>query len=401
MCIAIASPRGVRPPNEEIFRNCWESNPDGAGFAFAYDGVVFIKKGFMTFDAFLASFNECNKRYNLEECGCLIHFRIATHGGVNQAMTHPFPIVADNGALSKIEYVSDYAVIHNGTISLTSSDAYREKNMSDTAIFVRDYLTLIAQNRQWFKRESNIELIHKLINSKMAILNGRGEIIHTEGFTEDGGNFYSNGTYKTIRVRTSKAPHYYNYSPYNYDNYDEYEDYTGWRDYNYGKYNDYSANSGTSCTSYQLGTKQTKLNTTIPMMRCIVGDTIEGDSLTDVCSSWKERNYALSKEGFLYLLIPPDSSKNGEYCSDYQYSLEFVGIGAFFGSSTVEREFHPNFYVYKDQFMNDSDPEALLAEELPKTSEAPTKKNETSEEKNETKTEEKVKETENTTVEPY
>ena len=80
MCIAL-----VKLPDanvsEDNLRACWQSNPDGAGFAYIKDGKVTIEKGFMTLKPFMEALNvalEANK-----ESTFLIHFRIATHGDVN------------------------------------------------------------------------------------------------------------------------------------------------------------------------------------------------------------------------------------------------------------------------------------------------------------------------------
>ena len=348
MCIAIAKKMGVNLPTEEIFRNCWESNSDGAGFAFAYQGVVYIKKGFMTFDSFLSALHDCEKRYGLKDCGMLFHFRIATHGGVCPAMTHPFPIVADNGALSKLEYSSDYAVVHNGIISLTSAKATAEKTVSDTAVFIRDYLTLIAENRQWFRREANIELIEKLIDSKMAILNRFGEIINTSGFTEDKGVLYSNTTYKIARVRYNTKNNYTTYYGGSYGSY--YDNYPTNYAYDYDEDGYY----GKRCKGYKNYNKNSAKS--IPLMRCCVGDTISGDSIEDRCISEDNRLYAISKEGYLYYLIyeGKDSDKNS-----YDCSLEFCGMAQFFDQSTKEKTFTANFWPSENQFVGDSTPENM------------------------------------------
>lgn len=334
-------------PSKEILRRCWENNPDGAGYAFNTDNIVCIKKGFMTFDAFWNSISKAQKQYDFKNRGVLIHFRIATHGGVIPAMTHPFPIVDDNGALSKLEYVSDYAVIHNGIISLTGAKAHSEKAMSDTAVFIRDYLTKIAQNRQWFKRRANMELIEKLIDSKMAILNSRGEIINTSGFTEDGGVLYSNSTYKDYRQRKIAKAYL---CDYDYD-YDYGYDYGRGYGYNslYPGYKDYREKSSGYVN-----------NPTVPMMKICRGESIEGDMISEECHDDKDAKYAVSKEGFLYEIIPDLESAS---CSSIGYgpsfSLEYLGVGRIFANGK-EKEFVPNYYPNENQFLQHYTPEEIL-----------------------------------------
>lgn len=224
MCIAIYSPMGNEIPKEQYLKNSFLYNNDGAGFAFnTDDGRVKICKGFMTYDSFKNTFDEYSQKYNFKDRGVLIHFRITTHGGTCKECCHPFPLIADEGAMHKLEYTSDFGVIHNGIIDLTSTEAYKREKMSDTMVFVEKYLTKIASNKDWFENNENFELIYDLIGSKMAILNGDGRIKSTAGFTKDeDGNYYSNTSYKTSRYS------YYNTGWDYYDDWDGYPYYSSY-----------------------------------------------------------------------------------------------------------------------------------------------------------------------------
>lgn len=227
MCIAIYSPKGNEVPCDKYLKESWDSNPDGAGFAFNLDkGKVKILKGFMNYDSFKKSFDAHNKKYDFKNRGVLIHFRIQTHGGVCPECTHPFPLIDDEGALKKSEIISDYAVIHNGIISLTGDEAKKREKMSDTMVFIEKYLTKIASNKNWFSNPKNWELIYDLAGSKVAVLDGNGSIGATYGFTKDeDGNYYSNSTYKESRYLYKYFGCYnhswndwdYEYSDYKYD----------------------------------------------------------------------------------------------------------------------------------------------------------------------------------------
>lgn len=276
MCIAIAKPHGIAIPSKKILETCWKNNPDGAGFAFNDNGKVVIHKGFMDFTSFYTDFEQCNKIYNFKNRGVLIHFRIATHGAVNGAMTHPFPIHADEGALSKPVFRSNYAVIHNGIISLTSSNAQKSQGLSDTAIFIRDYLEKIARNKKWFTNEANISLIEQLIeSSKMAILRWDGQIIKTKGFHDKDGIFYSNTSYTDEWGCRSLYSGYYS-NCYNYDfGYDK----------SYGK-------------KYH-GTKFLAHEQKIPLMAITEGETLQ----TPEYSQTMEENdcyYYIDDKGYIY-----------------------------------------------------------------------------------------------------
>ena len=196
MCIAIYSLKGNEIPTKEILKNCFKANPDGAGFAYTYKGTVYTYKGFFKFDEFYKKLTECDKKYNLKNCGVLIHFRIATHGGINAANCHPFSLSSKESKLKATFVKSNYAVIHNGVCSITATVSKKE-TLSDTALFVRDYLSKIATFNNWFDNPYVMSLVESMIDSKMAILNADGRIIATSGFhrAEDG-NYYSNYSYK-------------------------------------------------------------------------------------------------------------------------------------------------------------------------------------------------------------
>ena len=157
MCIAIYSLKGTDIPSEDILKTCFLNNPDGAGFAFNRGGKVHIVKGFMDYKGFISAFKKYDAEFGFKQRGVLIHFRIATHGGVNVGCCHPFPISSNEKQLKKSKTISDYAVIHNGIIFLTAD---KKNPLSDTMLFIRDYLTKISSNRNWFYNKKNTELIY-------------------------------------------------------------------------------------------------------------------------------------------------------------------------------------------------------------------------------------------------
>ena len=196
MCIAIYKLCGNELPAKERLQNCFRANPDGCGFSYSYKGTVYTYKGYFKFDKFYEKLMECDRKYNLKHCGMLLHFRIATHAGINPENCHPFPLSSQELKLKATFAKSKYSVVHNGICSCTATVSKKE-TLSDTALFVRDYLSKIATYDGWFENENTIALIEKLIDSKMAILRGDGSIISTSGFHKaDDGNYYSNYSYK-------------------------------------------------------------------------------------------------------------------------------------------------------------------------------------------------------------
>lgn len=196
MCIAAYKMRGNELPTKEKLQNCFRSNSDGAGFSYSYKGTVYTYKGFFNFDKFYNKLMECDKKYQLKEQGVLLHFRITTHGLTNASNCHPFALTPNEHKLKSTFTKSKYSVIHNGICSCTNF-ASKKETLSDTARFVRDYLSKIATYKDWFNNPHTIQLIEQLIDSKMAILRADGEIIATSGFHRaDDGNYYSNYSYQ-------------------------------------------------------------------------------------------------------------------------------------------------------------------------------------------------------------
>lgn len=201
MCIAITSPKNNPIPTDEILKTCFRNNSDGAGFAFNTDNnQVKIVKGFMDFNSFITALHEYDKKYCFEDRGVLIHCRIGTSGKTTKggyrdpSCTHPFPISSKDKQLKKLNFTSDYAVVHNGIINHYTD---KSSDLSDTMIFIKKFLSRLSTNQNWFYNKNNIELIYDIIDSKMAILNGNGDIAYTKGYHQfSDGNYYSNYSYR-------------------------------------------------------------------------------------------------------------------------------------------------------------------------------------------------------------
>lgn len=211
MCIAIYKPRGAQFPSKETLRTCFKNNPDGAGFAYSDGTAMVIRKGYFEFDSFYGALKKAKRLSKTDDF--LIHFRISTQGGINSDNCHPFPLSADDADLRKRFIRSDFAIIHNGIIPLTSTYEYYWKTTekksyspSDTALFVRDYLTLIINGPGYYKDQKKKTLIARLIESKMAIMYKDGHCeLFGSGWKKENGVWYSNDTYKEKKTT-------YNYS---------------------------------------------------------------------------------------------------------------------------------------------------------------------------------------------
>ena len=190
MCIICVSPQGVRQPDTQTIRTMFLRNPHGAGYMYARNGRVHIRKGFMNLTALS---NALKAEKFTDNDPVVYHFRISTQAGINPQMTHPFPLSNTAEHMKALHVDCRCGVAHNGIIDITTDPKNRE--YSDTAIFITDYLTQIIRRPSDLKDERRLELIYKLAQSKFAIMDGKGYIATVGRFVNEDGLLYSNLSY--------------------------------------------------------------------------------------------------------------------------------------------------------------------------------------------------------------
>lgn len=196
MCIIVYKPKNTEMPFKKTLRTCFENNPDGAGFMYAYQGKVHIEKGFDTFGKFWNALRV--HRDIFAAVPFVLHFRISTQAGTRMDCTHPFPLSKQMDDLRKLETKTNIGIAHNGIIDLTSSWS-KKIDYSDTMKFITDYMSLIVNDESYYKDRGKVELLKKLADSKLAILDRYGHCELIGSFTEKEGIYYSNYTYITNR----------------------------------------------------------------------------------------------------------------------------------------------------------------------------------------------------------
>lgn len=192
MCIAIHKPAGVKL-SAEVYNECFTRNREGAGMAYVEGGELKVSKGF--FNA-AAAIEEIRKH---EEGEMLIHFRIQTHGLVNEDNCHPF--------LHNSEKFPDFqfAMMHNGTLPYKDRD-----KKSDTRCFAEDIIFPMVDRDPWaldgvpqrwlirqFIGDRNKIVIMRYQKSKDAVT---VYIINDEAGTKELGCWFSNTSFRPIPV---------------------------------------------------------------------------------------------------------------------------------------------------------------------------------------------------------
>jgi len=177
MCIAI-----MKSANKKIskatLRRCYDANPDGAGFMYAEDKQLVVKKGYFTFKEFYKEYKPHGDKQ------VLIHFRIKTHGPIDKNNCHPFLV---NNSLG---------FIHNGIIN-----GYGDSKESDTIQFNNSILKKIVSkhgNNSLFD-DPMVELIENVIGySKLVFLDRHGNytIMNEQKGNWNDGVWYSNMSWK-------------------------------------------------------------------------------------------------------------------------------------------------------------------------------------------------------------
>lgn len=192
MCVICVSEKGKRQPSIGELKQMWKHNPDGAGYMYVKNGAVHIRKGFMKW----ADFVEAMARENFTADDAVVyHFRISTQGGVKAEMTHPFPLTNKLLVTEMLKVRCSCGIAHNGIIPVTA-DA-NDKDYSDTARFITDYMSWIIQYRSDLRDKQKLEQIKMLIGrSKLAIMTTDGEVIELGDFTDVDGIMVSNTYWK-------------------------------------------------------------------------------------------------------------------------------------------------------------------------------------------------------------
>lgn len=172
MCLIIANPSGILPPDEYII-NGFENNGDGWGVMWT-DGLrIHVEKGFDLQTLLPAVDALAGHPY-------VIHFRFATHGLRSRDNLHPFK-------LTKRLYMA-----HNGILDVPELDHTK----SDTWHFAQLLKPVLAKDPSLLQSDHFLSYLGKTIGSgnKLAFLDvqGRVSIVNRErGVTEDG-IWYSN-----------------------------------------------------------------------------------------------------------------------------------------------------------------------------------------------------------------
>lgn len=187
MCIIIVAKKGLKVPMEH-FKNSWVSNSDGAGLCYNENGVVRIRKGFMTFEQFQEALSEVPLSSDR-----VFHFRIATSGKVAPGTCHPYPVEQNYKAMYATDMLTSMACAHNGIIHWCTPKNGLKETFSDTMAFIAGYVHPLKD--KVMNNTALQEMISRSTTSKFAFMDGN-DVVTVGDFVEVNGIYYSNHGYK-------------------------------------------------------------------------------------------------------------------------------------------------------------------------------------------------------------
>lgn len=191
MCIIVAKPQGVEFPRWRTLKNCWQANPDGAGFMVADGGRVKISKGYMSWRKFEKSLKKA-KRSAGNDAAFVIHFRIATHGDVSPECCHPFPLARSVKKLRAVSTSCAVGIAHNGVIPNRATDA----RTSDTMDYIRSIIHPLSRMTDSIMHDHNArKIIEETLHSKLCMMDASGDVELFGQFETVDGVHYSNDSY--------------------------------------------------------------------------------------------------------------------------------------------------------------------------------------------------------------
>ena len=180
MCIIAAIP-SKKQITKSTLQRCWNNNPHGGGFMFTDGKAIQVHKEMSSFKRYWKAFIHARELH--PDSSFICHFRISTHGKINEDNCHPFLVNKKLG------------FAHNGIVH----NAPTSPDYSDTYMFNVTILQHLPSN--FLENKSIQSLIKEYIGrgSKLAFLSHDNHITlinESAGQWDENGVWFSNGGYK-------------------------------------------------------------------------------------------------------------------------------------------------------------------------------------------------------------
>jgi hypothetical protein len=189
--------------SREVFERMWRSNDDGFGLIYRARGGAGILKGIMDEEEAWEVYSQLP-----EGVPHVLHFRLATHGGVRPELTHPF-VVSEGSPILEAGVVKEPALAHNGIWGLYAAKQKEVGLRLDGP--VSDSRVLAA----WLGRLVRERPLREVLEAHYAEVVSAGRVvvvdpttwrIHVVGdWIREGPFLFSNGSYREDRPLLPKG----------------------------------------------------------------------------------------------------------------------------------------------------------------------------------------------------
>lgn len=180
MCIISAIPTG-KQISKATLQRCWNNNQHGGGFMFTDGKKVHTFKELTSFKRYWKAFTEARALH--PDSSFVAHFRISTHGKIDETNCHPFLVNNHIG------------FVHNGIIR----NAPVSQNYSDTYMFNATILQQLPKG--FLENHAIMSMVKEYIGSgsKLCFLTHENKLVFVNekaGEWDENGVWFSNGGYK-------------------------------------------------------------------------------------------------------------------------------------------------------------------------------------------------------------
>jgi len=213
MCVILQCDKENPTPTLDMLKEAQETNPHGGGIAYNLgDGYTHVEKGMHVTAEYV---HELIKKHNLKNKDFIVHFRIATHGAVNDKLCHPFIVSKTGKNMTKFK-TKGSVLFHNGVWN--EYDDYAVKLAFTRNLKIPDGDISDSSMMAWISSHVGINFLG-MIDEKITIINPKGITRFGSGWTEVDniicsndlfdnkftfGGYQDNFTFKTKKGKKSK-----------------------------------------------------------------------------------------------------------------------------------------------------------------------------------------------------
>lgn len=294
MCLIVVKRDKVASFSVDDFKRSFHRNSDGMGIMYVENDRVQVAKTMGGLKAQLKLYY-----LHMHREFFALHHRFATHGLKNSENCHPFKVLnIDDGD------PIDLYMMHNGTFSMTKFDKNCDTNLSDTNLFVREYMTPILRKAPELIDDIAFQgMIHDFIGygNKLVFMDNtkRSWIFNKDSGTEKNGcwlsNSYSVADYHTNSNYTANKTKADDDKDTSVNRYSNFHKNPGYGEFDYDSDDHWYDGWNSACN---INTKpESKIDEMVAKENSLT--TLDEDSIMEIIDQYSGYSYALIKQAVI------------------------------------------------------------------------------------------------------